>query len=482
MRSGLLRFVWFALLLTPGRAAGRSAFFSSSSSSSSAFEKRITRASKMAQVGSLPRASAALSVGIEASSNFSSRLSCKLKELNPAPGSTVTYDDGTTLRREELTGVLPDVLLGFEAPFFTLNVPMKRPWALDLSTASGPGGTVRDGPAEAALARLVSRAPIIASFVDLSVPIFDGLLQGRIVAELHQASLLQIRGDLSVRENARLLSQSDIGACWCTTTPTHPSLVMSNKNFSTSIEDRLCINFHPRFGVSRTRPLLCQCGVVFDSFHALTCRMDGNPERTIIHDVIKLGVAAMMSGAGIRNVRIEPSASDTNNKRAVLQAVVNGVTVWLDVVTVSTAKVSDGALASYIPGAAALGAERAKIAAYGPLIAAFGSAVSFIPLAFELDGRWGDMAMDFFKTLSRLRGDSASEHAAWLISWHKILASKIRNAVASALDSRLKKAIAAAPTTINSSNPLDDAFAHILSSPPLGTANPTFEREGDLQQ
>jgi hypothetical protein len=343
-------------------------------------------------------------------------------------------------------------------------------------------GSERDGPVEAALARLVERAPIIASFVDLCVPNFDRRLQSRIVGELHNAALMQIRSELSVQENARLLSQSGESGCWSTITPTHHDLVMSNSNFSTSIGERLCISQNARLGVSAARPLLCQCGTVFDSFHALNCRADGNPERTIIHDVIKLGVAAMMAGAGIRNVRIEPSASDTNNKRADLEAEINGSKVWLDVVTVSTARVSDGALAAYIPGAAGLGAERAKIAAYVSLVADFGSAVSFIPLAYELDGRWGDMAMDFFRMLSRLRGDSASEHAAWLASWHKILASRIRNAVASALDSRLKKAVAAAPSNSNPSNPLGDAFIHILSSPPMGAANPTFEREGDLQQ
>ena len=67
----------------------------------------------------------------------------------------------------------------------------------------------------------------------------------------------------------------------------------------------------------------------FDSFHALNCRVDENPERANIHDVIKLGVAAMMAGAGVRNIRVEPSASDTNNKRADLEAEINGSKVWL---------------------------------------------------------------------------------------------------------------------------------------------------------
>jgi hypothetical protein len=343
-------------------------------------------------------------------------------------------------------------------------------------------GSELDGSLEAALARLVERAPIIASFVDLNVPNFDRRLQTRIVHELHQAALLRIRSGLSPRENARLLSQSGESGCWSTITPTHPDLVISNSNFSTSIGERICIPFHATFGVSAERTLLCPCGTVFDSFHALNCRADGNPERTIIHDVVKLGVAAMMAGAGVRSVRIEPSASDTNNKRADLEAVINGSKVWLDVVTVSTARACDGSLAAHIPGAAGLAAERAKSAAYVPLVAAHGSAVAFIPLAYELDGRWGDMAMDFFRVLSRLRGDCASEHAAWLASWHKLLASRIRNAVASALDSRLKKAVAAAPPNSNSYNPLGDAYIHILSSPPMGSANPTFEREGDLQQ
>ena len=189
----------------------------------------------------------------------------------------------------------------------------------------------------------------------------------------------------------------------------------------------------------------------------------------------------MMSHAGIRNVRVEPSASDTKSNRADLEAEINGGKVWMDVVTVSTARVSVGALAAHVSGAAALGAERAKIVVYEKLLADYGSAVSFIPLAYELDGRWGDLALDFFKMLSRLRGDSALEHAAWLASWLKILAARIRNAVASALNARLKKAIAAAPSNSYPSNSLGDAFVHILSSPPLGTADPSFV-QGDPQQ
>jgi hypothetical protein len=343
-------------------------------------------------------------------------------------------------------------------------------------------GSVRDGPVEAALARLVERAPIIATFVVLGEPNLGRRLQSRVVGELHLAALLRIRCDLSARENARLLSQSGESGCWSTITPTHHDLVMSNSSFSTSIGDRLCISLYAVNGVTATRPLLCQCGTVFDSFHALICRADGNPEWTIIHDVLKLGVAAMMAGAGVRNVSIEPSVSDTNNGRAGLRAVISGSEIWLDVVTVSTALVSDGALAAHVPGATGLGAELAKIATYAPLVSAYAAAVSFIPLACGLDGRWGDMAMGFFRMLSRLRGGSASERAAWLASWHRILAVGIRSAVASALESRLREAAAATPPSSTPTTPLGDALIHILSSPPLGTANPTFERDGDLQQ
>ena len=51
---------------------------------------------------------------------------------------------------------------------------------------------------------------------------------------------------------------------------------------------------------------------------------------------------------------------------------------------------------------------------YDPLAVARVPPATSIPLAYELDGRWGDAAMDFFKILSRRIGESIGEQSSWL--------------------------------------------------------------------
>ena len=67
-------------------------------------------------------------------------------------------------------------------------------------------GPLPDAPAEASLALLVSRAPMVATIVGFATPDLDANLQARIMREVNQSALLAVRDALSVSEVARLLS------------------------------------------------------------------------------------------------------------------------------------------------------------------------------------------------------------------------------------------------------------------------------------
>ena len=58
---------------------------------------------------------------------------------------------------------------------------------------------------------------------------------------------------------------------------------------------------------------------------------------------------------------------------------------------------------------------------YDPLAAARVPPATFIPIALELDGRFGDEANDFFKRLSCRVGESLGERNAWLSYWRRRL-------------------------------------------------------------
>ena len=85
-----------------------------------------------------------------------------------------------------------------------VRAPLLYPWAASLFDYV-PGASINE-PVEAALARIVSRAPIFGTFVNLSVPDLDANLQARIMREIHNARLMVVHGMLSEREQARLIS------------------------------------------------------------------------------------------------------------------------------------------------------------------------------------------------------------------------------------------------------------------------------------
>jgi hypothetical protein len=135
--------------------------------------------------------------------------------------------------------------------------------------------------------------------------------------------------------------------------------------------------------------------------------------------------------------------------------------------------------ASHVPGVSALSVEKTKRLHYDPLAAAHVPPAVFIPLALELDGRFGDEANDFFKRLSIRVGESLGERNAWLSYWRRRLSVLIRRAVSVAVDARYVKAMAAAASSRQGNTPFNlyrnDTFAHILAVVPLGNADPTFE-------
>ena len=223
---------------------------------------------------------------------------------------------------------------------------------------------------------------------------------------------MAVRYDLSVPEAARLLSQSG-GGGWVTTTPTQPELRLSNKHLALSIGERLCISSNVIFDVffADLPTLRYHCDQFFDGHHCQRCYDDDSPGRTDIHELTKHEAAKMSTPVDCRSMKVEPRASDHGNSRADIdvEAFGGGNTLWFDIGTASMPRVSDGIAAAHVPGVTAAPINCEKRAHYDPLAAAHHLSATFIPLACELDGRWGDEAMDFFKTLSRRAGEPTGE-------------------------------------------------------------------------
>ena len=137
-------------------------------------------------------------------------------------------------------------------------------------------------------------------------------------------------------------------------------------------------------------------------------------------------------------------------------------------------------LAANIPGVCALGVEQAKHAHYDPIVRGRFPLTKFVIVAFELDGRWGDEAIDLLRNLSCCVADNQGERNTWRAYWTRRLSVVLRCACASALNSRYKKAVAAAaPLHPVHNSPFTGIYSHLLPAPPLGAANPTFDLFGE---
>jgi hypothetical protein len=193
----------------------------------------------------------------------------------------------------------------------------------------------------------------------------------------------------------------------------------------------------------------------------------------------------MFLSAGFRGLTVEPAVSDSSAERADL-AVANYPfgngqvgTLMIDFGSVSTARSTRSMLAANIPGVCALGVEQTKHAHYDPLIVGRSPLTRFAVVAFELDGRWGDEAIALFRDVSRCVADNQGERNTWRAYWTRRLSVVLRCACASALNSRYKKAVAAAaPLHPVHNSPFTDIYSHLLPVPPLGAANPTFDMFG----
>lgn len=125
---------------------------------------RARRAQRFVCLGSLRRAAHALDE--DAAKIVGGAVAQKLRQLNPAAGSEVQYDDGTTLIRAQLTGAAPEMCQACVAPTFTVAQCQHKARRLDLGSAVEPQGRpnaaiqawfYKDDETAAAAARWCSR-------------------------------------------------------------------------------------------------------------------------------------------------------------------------------------------------------------------------------------------------------------------------------------------------------------------------------------
>lgn len=125
---------------------------------------RARRAQRFVCLGSLRRAAHALDE--DAAKIVGGAVAQKLRQLNPAAGSEVQYDDGTTLIRAQLTDAAPEMCQACVAPTFTVAQCQHKARRLDLGSAVEPQGRpnaaiqawfYKDDETAAAAARWCSR-------------------------------------------------------------------------------------------------------------------------------------------------------------------------------------------------------------------------------------------------------------------------------------------------------------------------------------
>ena len=78
-----------------------------------------------------------------------------------------------------------------------------------------------------------------------------------------------------------------------------------------------------------------------------------------------------------------------------------------------------------LPGLVARKAEDQKDEKYRDVVLTSTPRATFIPLALELGGTWGDRASDFFREAGRRKGGSRSEQAAFLTYWLRFCLSVV---------------------------------------------------------
>ena len=195
-------------------------------------------------------------------------------------------------------------------------------------------------------------------------------------------------------------------------------------------------------------------------YHCVLCTADGNPDRTALSDALRDECARMLRAANHHGVQIEPRTNEATQHRGDVSSgsYVTGNRVVLDIVTIAPYRESVVDLAAHIPGIAAKTAEDAKDAKHGPTIRAQGG--TFIPLAWEVGGHWGDKAVAFFKLIARQATSTISEAAAFEAYWLRRLSIVGRKQFASLLRRRLadtRRLVPVDPRLLNV-----DPRAHVL--------------------
>ena len=175
------------------------------------------------------------------------------------------------------------------------------------------------------------------------------------------------------------------------------------------------------FRVTRTASVAvrCSCGENIDEFgyHLVTCYDDGNPERARLHNDMRDEVADFCRECRFHGVDTENKVDHDSARRGDI-VVPNwnewGGDLWLDVVTASPHRKDLMGFAAMVSGIAAKEGEDDKEAKYREVVSRTVPRPTFIPLALEIGGTWGDRAMDFFREAVRRKGGSQSEQAAFL--------------------------------------------------------------------
>jgi hypothetical protein len=303
-----------------------------------------------------------------------------------------------------------------------------------------PAGLACDAPVAAVYERLAERVPETAERVDFTVPKPEKNLGKFLAARLAQSRIADVRGLLTVDQCANKKSHAGDTGSWFLATPTHPQYTLSNEDYSLKLKHRLALSI---FRVTRTASVAvkCSCGADLDEFgyHLLTCWKDGNPERTRLHNDMLDEVAAFCQACGFHGVDTENGVDHDSARRGDI-VVPNwnerGGDLWLDVVTASPHQKELVGFAAMLAGLAARKAENQKDEKYRDVVLTSMPRATFIPLAMELGGTWGDRASDFFREAGRRKDGSRSEQAAFLSYWLRRFSVRFAAGVATVLPRR----------------------------------------------
>ena len=267
-----------------------------------------------------------------------------------------------------------------------------------------------------ARARILLRAPDAADVIDayFASPVLDMSIQEKITCRIASREHALLLPMMSQRERACNMSHGG-DYNWFNTLPISNTHSISNDDYGFALSDRLLVLLTPTHESSICRH--CNKPVGTHGYHCVLCTADCNPDRTALSDALRDECARMHRVANHHGVRIEPCTNEVTQHRGDVSSdsYVTGNRVALDIATIAPYCESVVDLAAHPPGIAAKTAEDAKDAKHGPAVRAQGG--TFVPLAWEVGGHWGDKAVAFFKLIARQATSAISEAAAFEAYW-----------------------------------------------------------------